>query len=318
MSPPGDDGLYKGPLFDTHVHLSRPLDSRFGSANALCDYLEKHQVLWAIGFYFVGPVLDSWARTRLSVVQGAQGRVVPLLQPSAEDFAAFAGGKYTDGVLRSFLQPQGHFQGVGEIPLYRPLLQEVTFESPVMETAFRAASQAKGIVMIHPNEASARMERDSAQLEAVVAKYPNVIFLFHGSIYARDLILPLMAKYPNVYYTVDAATWMFGGRSEGNLMVPRDGSAGSNERFLADVQRVGIEPILEESLQRTLPWLQQYPERILWGTDRFELWHFDEPATQLIMNVSRRFIGRLPVDLQEKYAFRNALRVFGPYFNRRP
>lgn len=285
----------------------------YGSADALCRDLERNQVLWAIGFYSLTPQLDPAVQVTLAVIRGAQGRVVPLLFPNfgpPPAFREFAEGQYTDSVIRGYLQ-QAPLKGVGEIGLYSQPLQSVTYESPQMQTVFRIVDEMKGIVMIHPNEATPR-PTDLAEIESTLRKYPNQTFLFHGSATAWNLIHPLMSKYPNVYYTLDAATWMFDG-SWGNLMFPKDRDAGSAERFVADVNRVGVERIVEESLGKILPRIQQYPERILWGTDQGMLWHFDERVSQLIATISRRLIARLPGEFQERYAFRNALRVFGRF-----
>lgn len=156
---------------------------------------------------------------------------------------------------------------------------------------------------------------DLAEIEPAVRKYPDTIFLFHGGIPALDLVLPLMPRYPNVYFSWDGV--IFRG-PWGHLMNPEGPGSGSAERFVADVNRIGVDRIVEESLKNLVPRLQQHPDRIMWGTDRGTPWHFDESATDLIIKVSRLFIARLPAELQEQYAFRNALRVFGGYLSPGP
>ncbi len=84
------------------------------------------------------------------------------------------------------------------------------------------------------------------------------------------------------------------------------------------MNQVGLNAIIEDNLRRSAPWFQQYPDRILWGTDRAGEWMFGEPATELMIELSRKFIARLPAEVQEDYAFRNALRVFGRHLTPSP
>ena len=90
------------------------------------------------------------------------------------------------------------------------------------------------------------------------------------------------------------------------------------ESFLAGVNRIGLDYIVERNLQDLAPLLQQYPDRIFWGIDFSEPWHFEQSVTDLVVRISRQFIGRLPDDIQEKYAYQNAQRVFGRFFLSNP
>ncbi len=57
----------------------------------------------------------------------------------------------------------------------------------------------------------------------------------------------------------------------------------------------------------------------MWGTDLGDInWHYDEAVTDAIIRISRQFIGRLPADIQEKYAYQNAQRVFVRFLSSNP
>ena len=56
----------------------------------------------------------------------------------------------------------------------------------------------------------------------------------------------------------------------------------------------------------------------MWGTDISYAWHFEEPVTDVVISLSRQLIGRLPTDIQEKYAYQNAQRVFGRFLTPNP
>ena len=44
-------------------------------------------------------------------------------------------------------------------------------------------------------------------------------------------------------------------------------------------------------------------------------WHFEDAATGFMLRMSRQVIGRLPAELQQAYAYQNALRILGPYLS---
>ena len=281
----------------------------FGSADALCRHQEENQVFWAIGFYGFTPSPNNPLQLHaLRIAYGSRNRIVPLIRPN-EDL--FQRGGYKDSLLLGLLEPTGPFQGVGEIGMYKPIYQSLTFESPQMQTVFQVVDDMKGVVMIHPSGEPDGRKMELTEIEPSISRYPNINFLFHEHLNLFDLVSPLMSKYHNVYYTWDRATiapW-----PTGNLL-----QLDSAEAFIAAVNRIGIDTIVEAALERDLSRIEQHPKRVMWGTDRNEDWHFEEHATELILTIYRRFIARLPLELQEDYAFRNAWRVFGGYLSADP
>jgi len=296
--------------------------SRLSSAADLLSYLDRNKVEWAIGFYSLptNKLRSLTAAKAEVIIRGTRSRVIPLITPI--DFEL---GQYNELVLRQYLQPQGLLQGVGEIGLYHPESLSVTFDSPVMQTVFQAVNEMKGIVMIHPRNPRQAPPTELAEIERSVQKYPDAIFLFHSDIDNLKLVVQLMPKYPNVYFTMDATHSIF---YQGfnplmgyNFLYPEGGDNpghGNAESFLADVNRIGSDRLVEQSFAKVAPLIQQYPDRIMWGTDLYEPWHFEEPVTDVVISLSRQFIGRLPADIQEKYAYQNAQRVFGRFLTPNP
>jgi predicted TIM-barrel fold metal-dependent hydrolase len=225
-------------------------------------------------------------------------------------------GQFSEAKLRQYLQPQGPLWGFGELGLWREDLQSVTFDSPRMQTIFQLVNEAKGIVMIHFSSGARAGERPTelSEIEPSIRKYPDAIFLFH-SIRTFDVVAQLMSEYPNVYFSMDFVGSFRLGRG-----VSLGASAGSKdaESFLAAVNQTGLDYIVARNLKTLAPLLQQYPDRIFWGTDLSEPWHFEEPVTDVAISISRQFIGRLPADIQEKYAYQNAQRVFGRFLSSNP
>lgn len=315
-------GFYSGPLFDTHLHMGSIQKS--WAAEGLPSYLQQRKVDWAIGFYRFSSNTSSELLSRNRIVNGLNSYVIPLLQAGANDltigWGQFVSGQYSEAVLRKFLQPQGPLQGVGEFCLYDPGLQSVTFDSPVMQTLFQVVNEVKGIVMIHPsNVERGGRPTELSEIEPSVRKYPDAIFLFHGKS-VSNLVIQLMDKYPNVYFTMDVLNWVFTGKNvvNYNLLNPHGSAAETAERFLADVNRIGSDRLVEDSLTEMLPILQKYPDRIMWGTDLSASWHFEDSVTDTVIEITSKFIGKLPADIQEKYAYQNAQRVFGRFLTPNP
>jgi predicted TIM-barrel fold metal-dependent hydrolase len=109
---------------------------------------------------------------------------------------------------------------------------------------------------------------------------------------------------------MDATNWIFAG---GN---PLD--ADNAESFLTKPNRIVSDRLVEQGLIKLAPLLQQYPDRIFWGTDLGQSWHFEESVTDVVISLSREIIGKLPADIQEKNAYQNAQRVFGHFLASKP
>ncbi len=49
----------------------------------------------------------------------------------------------------------------------------------------------------------------------------------------------------------------------------------------------------------------------MWGTDVSYDWHTDRQVYAKLIEFSESFIGSLPQEVQEKYAYQNAVKLFG-------
>ena len=280
--------------------------------------MDKDQVQWMMIYYAMSPATAA-SRSRYSrimdFVEGAQSRVIFLLgHRRGEEFAQ---GIYDENLTTKHLRPQGPFHGVGEIGFYLPELQEVTFGGPMMQTVFRGVDEKGGIVMIHPRDGSQDLfwrPEDSTELEEALQSYPNTTFLFHGHPTVQErYILPLMSEYPKVYFTLDVAHMLATYPPRKNAhKKPLHGSPDFVERWLAYVNEIGVDTIVEGRINDTRAWFEQHPDRIVWGTDRLRS-TWEEPVSDMFIEIGRRYIARLPADVQEAYAYENALRVFGKY-----
>ncbi len=289
---------------------------KLGSAEDLLRFLDKYKVEGATGTYAFTPDKNrySWASVANPIITGARSHVIPLLEIAPNE--EIASGKFTETVLRSYLQPQGLFEGIGEIVLYPANMQSVTFGGPVLQTVFKVVNEKKGIVMIHPSMTrEGGRQTELTEVEPAIARYPDIIFQFHP-VSTISLVSQLMDKYPNVYYSMDAPGWIVGN----GLMYPGNAADNTAESFLASVNRIGRDRIVNESVKNIIPWFQRYPDRIFWGSDLGgdANWHFNDLVTDVVFGLTREVIGRLPTDIQEKYAYKNAQKVFGRFLTPKP
>lgn len=304
--------FYAGPLFDTHLHLGTvvsTLGGEYSSVDGLFGLLTRDGIDWAIGFYGVPPP-SSPAQSLIAQAQtladGARSRIVPLIQPNHTD--EFPQGAYAN--IGSLLSKEGSFVGVGELALYFPAFRSMTLQHPAMEAVYEAVSQHRGVVMIHPRSSFNPPVSTPEEIRGAVAAFPDVLFLLHGGGEILDMVLPLMEQFRNLFFSWDFATWPKPGVSFGSATATNQGSSAE---FLGQVEQSGVDRIVRFIVREVEPRLARQPDRIMWGTDRFLTWHFDDSTSALIMEISRLVLARLPAELREKYAYQNALRVFGRY-----
>ena len=309
---------YDGPLFDTHLHLGfKVRKGRFETAHALCGYLEEKKVDWAIAFYPTQPTSDPNRVPSNQVIRDARTCVAFLIHPlnpskDKEFFGSFVEGLYGEQELRSLLEPEGMFQGVGELSMNLGALGGLSYEHPAVNTVFQVVNEMGGTVMIHPPDGRSGPP-DLHNLERSIRQYPNINFLIHTSkdwaFYMKAHVFPLMARYPNLYFTLDVSKFL---QTPGNAsLMFRNQDSG---QFLADVESIGFDSMLKQAVESALPMFDKYPDRIMWGTDLGIPWHYDAAVQDVVFSISRRLIAHLPTQVQEPYAYGNALRVFGPYF----
>jgi hypothetical protein len=322
------EGEYAGPIFDAHLHLfvDRRLVPTNQGSEGLCRFLDKYGFSSALGFYALPaanpPRSNLVVQQAAPLIDGAKARVVPMLEMGVEvqdlfsSQSTFAKGQYTEAVLQGYLAPAWAFQGVGEIP--ENVWMSPGIDSAPVQTVLRALNARKSVVMIHAWSAPIGIDQQRAKVEADIRAAPNVTFLFHGGRTAFDVIEPLIQRYPNVYFSWDGGPgWMVG--SWGSLMHPGAtpqnplGTGGSTQQLLADVQRVGADKVVSENLAFLTGILQKYPDRITGAMDLNAPWHFDDASAQLIVKIFRKIVAKLPADMQDRWAYKNAQRIFGGF-----
>jgi len=83
----------------------------------------------------------------------------------------------------------------------------------------------------------------------------------------------------------------------------------SKEKLLAHFS--DYEALLQKDLGTWKHFIEKHPDQVIWGTDRGigAPWSMDLEVGDAMIRYSRAFIGRLSPEVQEKYAYKNALRL---------
>lgn len=306
---------YAGRLVEAHVHLSEPVAAPDASGAGLFDLLDRDGYAWALAFYPGGADGSAVAKSA-RIATETRSRVVPLVAPGTGSRGTFLSGYATEGAyeapMRALLRPDGAFAGIGEIPLYFPWLNAVTFEAEQMLAIFAAVAAAHGIVMVHPRTQQDGNPTTRGEVEGALARFPDATMLLHGDTDIFDTVEPLFTAYPNLYFSFDFPTWS--GGPGGIVWGGSIDQGGSVDLFNFSLERAGgiAAPVRRGTLVIGTR-VAKHPDRTMIGTDRFLPWHFDPGVSRTVAEISRRILGQIPADFREALAYQTADRVFGPH-----
>ncbi len=297
---------YTGKLIDSHFHIPASADTsgdqpRLGRDITLRDIdclFQYEGTSRAFSFFPVYPgrpytkFLDAAERAE----QRYPNRFVRFLMPPGKDDVppSMKANKIKD-ILE---QHDGKFQGYGEIGLYSLPGQRRASDYPPNAKIFRKIYQQivrkhNLLVYLHPGNGQ------SDNLEKALNRYPDINFVVHGD-QIQPYIDQLMTDHANIYFTVND---LYGDQ----YLLRADGSKQQFLDGLAD-----WDPLLEKDVNDWADIIAEHPNQFMWGTDRGDaLWTFDKDVGKILSNYGRAFIGRLDSDVQEKFAYKNALQLIG-------
>ena len=311
------NGYYKGPMIDTHVHIfslpdgapGHPDDFYTGtnlgiakSAEEWICMLKVEGTKKALVFF---PAAEPIVNESIDVVKILQEKYptlfIPFINTPDPKGPATVVAKELNSMLE--LEP-GLFKGYGEIGLYErpdgaPALPP---NSARLQEIYPVIRKHNLVVYFHLGEGQADALTQAAQAN------PDIKFIFHGD-QLKDCaecdrthkqIAAILEKNPNVYYGVDE---LYGGDW---LLKPGE----SKEAFITHFKN--YDPILKKDLATFKEFIESHPDQVLWGTDRGVSVEWDkEPEVALILNnYTRAFINRLNPAVQEKFAYKNAEKLF--------
>lgn len=308
---------YKGPMIDAHIHIQSLPDGAPGFPDEyyIGDNLgiRRSMAEWVCMMDYEGtskvfaffPVWEPITQQSVDAVRQTletyPDRFVPFIMPPTNDGSGIA--TVTAEELDKMLDVYpGMFRGYGEIGLYEhgnvPALPP---DSERLTKIYPVIRNKSLIVYFHLGEG----QKES--LERALAANRDITFIWHGDQLIQcasckqnlEDVEDILEKHPNVYYGIDE---LYG---DINLLRPDV----SKEEFLAHFKEYG--PLLEKDLATWKDFIEQHPDKVLWGTDRGagSVWSLDPEVALALNNYSRAFIGKLDPKVQEKFAYVNAEKI---------
>ena len=297
---------YIGPLVDAHVHMpvssgivslvgqriGFPGMTSFGGKLSI-DYLhclsKSEGILKTISFFMPTKFsLGAEVRTAQKAEKKYLGEFAPFLMPAPYSFLRISLKSVRDTLDKN----PGLFKGIGEVKV----MDGTRLDNPYFSEMFRIADEYSLVIMMHP------FPDDKALVKKIVGQYPNVTFLLHGG-HDSEWITEGMEEYDNLYYSLDAdIASLYGWNREHKNKEP------SKKEWLSHV-RENFDSLLAEELRFWKPRIEAYPDRFMWGTDRWYAWHFEREVGDLLEEYGRSFIGRLSPGAREKFAHKNAEKI---------
>lgn len=289
---------YTGPLFDAHFHmpispgLAEEMSKMHGghapdlilgqniSLDKILCFFDKENVRGAVAFHTVDVVsLADTLEVARTIKEKSSDSVSLFLMPVVIDTEKL------DNLHRS---NAGLFKGYGELSFYDDLRKPLTPGSQKLLDLYDVAEKYGLVVMMHPDMGQ------KSDVEKALQENPQVKFLLHG-FESEDYIADLMAKYPNVYFSIDSA-----------VLYPMSGLFMMSEELFISKFKQDFSSILNSKLNKWKGRIESHPDRFMWGTDRGVEWHYTEEISILFEEFARAFIARLDPSVQENYAYKNA------------
>jgi hypothetical protein len=299
---------YTGPLFDTHLHIPSVLPppkiirDKLGlsqeyavlgenvTMEQIVCLMDQENIVGALGFFPLGvdmpfirkPFIDIAKRT----VKTYEERIIPFIAP----VPGINPVPQSRTLEKIFDQKDNVFKGYGEIPFYWSEFESLSPDSLIFLESYDTLEERNLMVMVHPNNGQI------PALESVFARNPEVTFILHG-MNEGDPFNHILSTYPNVYYTLDSPG------------LDPFFNANNKEGFLKEMNE-NFDALINRAIRVWRKVVENNPEKVMWGTDRFSSWSYNEEVGKVLEEYNRAFIGKLSPEVQELYAYKNAERLF--------
>ena len=319
---------YQGPLTDAHLHIpsipdwspeedSLPTDQapegRFGGPQALLGWnvrmseiactLRREGTHRNFAFFpvYEGDIsqyqLEMWNRT----MEEYPDQFTPFIMSSGNDGEPDGFPTVDAETLREMLAGYPDlFMGYGEIGLYAREnggSPELPPDAPRLQEIYPIVRANNLVVYFHLGDGHRQ------RFERILDENPDITFIWHGDQLSVREVGEVLGRHPNARYGVDE---FFGGRQD--LFEMFVGT--SKTRYLETVNE-RFDSVVNQGVQDWKLLIEQHPDQVMWGTDRGDaVWNYDLEVGRMQVKIARAFIGKLDPSVQEKFAYRNAQRLF--------
>lgn len=318
---------YKGPLFDAHLHLVGTKDREHNAAEdnrihinpetaeGFFATLARENVIGLIGFlpveheHFVGN--DEFNRPyqeqTLSVVNRCDNILIPFLTPSSLIGIPRKADshKLLKLIDENYKRNPIPFRGIGEIHTGYPQTDSyagMRLVDPAMLELYDYAAGNDLIVMIHPELS------DIEDLYRALRHNTNTTFLLHGLVDSVETIEEeletFFREHQNVYFSIDANLIAEYGLQHDRIK--------NKQQFIENLHSERMYyRLLASALVYFKPIVEAYPTRMMWGTDLIYSWNFEPGVIHELTQFARDFIAGLDAEVQERFAYQNAIEMLG-------
>ncbi len=299
---------YNGPLYATSEQIgdSAPMDKHFQN-------MDRNGVTFMIAFFGIElEFIEEGLLFALQSVRAHPHRIIPFFSPGmgSDETRPLVGERLTTmykDTLSEIKEKAGQdfIHGFGEIEQYAWDIQP---NDPKLLQLYDLAQENNLQVMFHPAVGQ------SAGVKALIEKYPGTTFLIH--MFPEDFdkdrqkYIELLKTHNNLYFSVDVDHMMFEGQT-GLLYKFEDESVeNAKKKFIAEYDRTE-QQLLDSAFQRYKPLIEAVPDKVMWGTEGGTDYVYEPEVYDRMIKFTRLFIGKFKLEVQEKFAYKNALRVFG-------
>ena len=304
------DSYYQGPMVSAHEHMNGPDGYEVASEglSGLIEWMDRNrveQVMAIAGDYLREDVVEY------------DDRLVPFafgyasLRNQFDNLAA---------AFRERLEEFPAYDGIGEIGLKGQLTPAgeppVPADHPQMMELYGLAAEEDVPVMLHTvapwRYEGAESDWDDPseyppfqQLDRAMAQHRDTDFLIHASyqwngIPDGQLVAKKLKQHPNLYYDISPT---------GPTLMWGHGSF-TEEEFKSEMGENGIESEIQRHYKNYAEILENHSERVLWGMDASNEWHYEDWALNTFLDIARGILGRLPEENARNIGYRTAAELF--------
>lgn len=216
-----------------------------------------------------------------AIINSYPGKFVPLLDIDADTVS-----EITLDLIKGILEEaEGKidYQGFGEVSFVDPgPWKNKKFTDVPLPELIEFFGERDMVVAAHIARGQA------ADLKAILTQYPDTKILVHGY---PDGIKELLVKHKNLYFAAEL-----------EIMLGKGTYSCSISFSDSDV---------DSAIHQYAPLIAAAPEQVLWATNAHSKCHFQPGFYGKLIEFSKKFVEKLPEEHRDKFAYQNALRVFG-------
>lgn len=201
----------------------------------------------------------------------------------------------------------GFIRGFGEVEQYA--WNTPPTDSDVLQLV-DLASENDLFFMFHPDPGQ------SDEVEDLIEMYPDTTFYIH--MFPEDFdddeseYIEIINSHDNLYYSVDVDHMLFDEDSSWGLLYKYEDDPVDEaiESFIDDYDSME-DDLMNDALRRYRNLIESCPDKVMWGTEMYNEYGYDEEVFDRMIKFTRNFIAELDESAQEKFAYLNAYELFG-------